>query len=443
LVTTGQTSAATQHNTPLQDIETALTACIKANGSKAFTAEQLLFGNPSNVLGAAPKQYVDATVASGVAAMKIKGSVLCATTGNISLSAEQTLDGQLTSSSRVLVRAQTAPAENGIYVTGSGAWTRATDMDAWATEVPGAIVAVEAGTQWADTVWLCTADTGGTLNTTAITWRRIDNQQKRNAQTGTTYTVLAGDHNKYVTHSNGSAIATTLPQATGNFGDGFQYISHNLGAGANTITPTTSTINGAATLVQKTDDCHLISSDGTNYRAIPLGLTYTQVTALTQDGTGATGDFFVTEDVSAGLLKKVLLSTLQTLFAASQAQMEAASSNAVYATPGRLQNHPGVVKAWATFVPRSTNGTCTLNASHNITSVTRSAAGTYDVVFTTNMSSANYAVTATSEASTALNLLNVSRSKATTGFTIFQMSASAASAQDVGDAIHFVVLGDQ
>ena len=74
---------------------------------------------------------------------------------------------------RILIKDQVAPAENGIYiVVASGAPTRVADMDTWA-EVPGAFVAVEEGTANADTIWLCTANQGGTLNTTAITWQQI------------------------------------------------------------------------------------------------------------------------------------------------------------------------------------------------------------------------------------------------------------------------------
>ena len=50
--------------------------------------------------------------------------------------------------------------------------TRATDFDAWA-EIPGAVVPVEEGTANADTLWLSTANAGGTLGTTAITWFQI------------------------------------------------------------------------------------------------------------------------------------------------------------------------------------------------------------------------------------------------------------------------------
>ena len=93
-------------------------------------------------------------------------------TGNLALSGEQTIDGFLTSGSRVLLASQTAPAENGIYVTAAGAWSRAADFDTWA-EAPGSLVSVQQGTVGADTVWLCTSDLGGTLGTTAIAFVQI------------------------------------------------------------------------------------------------------------------------------------------------------------------------------------------------------------------------------------------------------------------------------
>lgn len=59
----------------------------------------------------------------------MKGNVEVATTANISLTGEQTIDGFLTSSSRILVKDQTDKKENGIYVTAAGAWARSEDMD--------------------------------------------------------------------------------------------------------------------------------------------------------------------------------------------------------------------------------------------------------------------------------------------------------------------------
>lgn len=133
--------------------------------------------DPTGPQDAATKNYVD-SVAMG---MDPKPSVRVASTANQALSggtAFPTIDGVVTAAgNRVLLKNQTASQENGIYVVGgtAGAWTltRATDMDAWA-EIPGALVAVEEGSTLADSVWLATANTGGTLNTTSIPFARID-----------------------------------------------------------------------------------------------------------------------------------------------------------------------------------------------------------------------------------------------------------------------------
>lgn len=102
-----------------------------------------------------------------------KNSVRAATTTNGTLATAfengDTIDGiVLATSDRILIKNQSAPAENGIYVVAaSGAPTRATDFDAW-TEIVGAFVSVESGTANAGTQWLCNVVAGGTLGTTAI-----------------------------------------------------------------------------------------------------------------------------------------------------------------------------------------------------------------------------------------------------------------------------------
>jgi hypothetical protein len=86
-----------------------------------------------------------------------------------------------------------------------------------------------------------------------------------NAQTGTSYTYLTGDYAKLVTHTSASAIAATLPQASATFPANWFMFVQNRGAGALTITPTTSTIDGATTLVLNQNEGALVVSDGTNY----------------------------------------------------------------------------------------------------------------------------------------------------------------------------------
>jgi hypothetical protein len=158
---------------------------IKKDGSVAFTGDQSFggqkatnVGTPSSGTDAANKSYVDTAIGNLNSLFDSKGSVRAATTANGTLATAfengDVIDGvTLATGDRILLKNQTAPAENGIYVVAaSGAPTRATDMDAWA-EIPGAFVVVEEGSANADTVWLCSSNAGGTLNTTAITWQQI------------------------------------------------------------------------------------------------------------------------------------------------------------------------------------------------------------------------------------------------------------------------------
>lgn len=87
-----------------------------------------------------------------------------------------------------------------------------------------------------------------------------------NSQMGSSYTVVAGDRGKFVIFNNGSAVGVALPQATGSFGAGWYARMRNLGSGAVTITPTTSTIDGAASVVLQTGQGLVIASDGVNYQ---------------------------------------------------------------------------------------------------------------------------------------------------------------------------------
>lgn len=73
-------------------------------------------------------------------------NVLVATTANITLAGEQTIDGVLTSASRVLVKDQAAPANNGIYVTAAGSWLRSGDANSVEEFVLGRSVYVQSGT---------------------------------------------------------------------------------------------------------------------------------------------------------------------------------------------------------------------------------------------------------------------------------------------------------
>lgn len=107
--------------------------------------------------------------------------------------------------------------------------------------------------------------TGGPITATGT----IAESHLVNAQIGTSYVIDPTDQAKLITFSNTSPVAVALPQAGsgGNYQSGWDTTALNLNTGAVTITPATSTINGAATLVLKQGQSARIFSDGTNYWA--------------------------------------------------------------------------------------------------------------------------------------------------------------------------------
>ena len=90
-----------------------------------------------------------------VGSAAIKVAVKCATTGNITLNGEQTIDGQTTNGSRVLVWAQTDPTQNGIYLTDTGSWERTADFDGPRDVEQGTLVYVYAGTLYGNKTFRC------------------------------------------------------------------------------------------------------------------------------------------------------------------------------------------------------------------------------------------------------------------------------------------------
>lgn len=123
--------------------------------------------DPGSAQDAATKNYVD-TVASG---FDFKASVRVATTADITLSGEQTLDGvSVVTGDRVLVKNQSTGEDNGIYVCAAGAWSRAADADSSAEVTAGMFVAVAEGTSNADTFWLLTTNDAITLGSTSLTF---------------------------------------------------------------------------------------------------------------------------------------------------------------------------------------------------------------------------------------------------------------------------------
>lgn len=148
---------------------------VLTNADVVLTNADVVLTN-ADVVTAGNSETAAAASASAAAASAAgifwKEPVVNATTANITLSGEQTIDGILTSTSRILVKNQSDASENGAYVTAAGAWARAAPLDTWNEHV-GAAVIVSSGSVHGDSAWICTVDAGGTLETTAITWAAL------------------------------------------------------------------------------------------------------------------------------------------------------------------------------------------------------------------------------------------------------------------------------
>ena len=107
--------------------------------------------------------------------------------------------------------------------------TSGTDMDfTWVTGNPGDITGVTTGAS--------SGLAGGVTSGTAD----LSLSLELNAQTGTTYTLVAADRNKLVTSSNGAAVTITIP--TGVFAAGEQINVQSIGVGLTTISGAAVTI---------------------------------------------------------------------------------------------------------------------------------------------------------------------------------------------------------
>jgi len=192
----------TQVRTSRLDQMAAPTASVNFNSQKITS-----LADPTNAQDGATKNYVD-SVSQG---LDPKNSVHVATTTNLNLSSPGgTIDGvTMVSGDRVLVKDQTTPSQNGIYVWNgaASAMTRASDADSTTKLNGGAFVFVEEGTIAATTGWVLQQPTGTyVLGTTALVWSQFSGAGQITAGPGLT--------------KSGNTIALISPVAVGLGGTG-------------------------------------------------------------------------------------------------------------------------------------------------------------------------------------------------------------------------------
>ena len=176
------------------------------NGLDLQSQKVVNLADPSASTDAANKQYVD-NVARG---LMWKAPVRAASTTNVSTAAPgATIDGvALAANDRVLLKDQTTPAQNGLWVWNgaTAAMTRTADADATGELAPGTAVSVTEGSVNGDKVWMITSDAAITVGTTAQTWGPLGG--------GTTYTA-----------GNGIAIAAGVVSAVAAASGGVQVVA--------------------------------------------------------------------------------------------------------------------------------------------------------------------------------------------------------------------------
>ena len=266
------------------------TAPINMNGQRITNV-----GAPTSGTDATTKDYVD-NLSAGLA---WKDSVRLATTGNAALTGTPIIDSvQTVVGDRILVKNQTTPSQNGIYIVAAGAWTRATDADSEA-ELVSATVFVSEGTTQGDTAWTMTANAPITVNTTALPWVQFGGADIYTAgagmtQTGNVFDVIAGNGSLVVSAdsmvvgfaASGGDAGTALLPARGDHVHSATYVPL-----ARTISTTAPLTGGGALSANLTLDVsnftsgargvvpasggnaiHFLCADGT-WKAVPLDTT--------------------------------------------------------------------------------------------------------------------------------------------------------------------------
>lgn len=181
------------------------------------------------VPGAPASQFkvpITELAALGLATASWKAPVRAASTANGTLASAfengDSLDGvTLATGDRILLKNQTAAAENGIYtVNASGAPSRALDANA-GSELVNAAVAVSEGAVNADKIFSCVTNAPITLGTTGLTFAEVGARQPPAIQSVTSSATVTPTFSDDQVNITAQAAGLTLANPTGTAVDGW------------------------------------------------------------------------------------------------------------------------------------------------------------------------------------------------------------------------------
>ena len=354
-------------------------------GTLTFSSGATVTGLPTPSLNgdAANKAYVDSAVSAVAQGASWKANAQAASTGNLTLSGTQTIDGYAALvGDRILVKDQTTTTQNGVYVVASGAWTRATDADT-GSEIKGMAILVINGTTNALSQWVNTNVAVPAIGTDAITYTMLQGSGSvYTAGTGLTLSsnqfsitnsgVTAGTYTKVTVNAQGQV--TTGASLTGS--------DVNTALGYTAYNGTTNP-NGFLTANQSVTLSGDATGSGTTAITVTLansGVTSGTYTKVTVDAKGrvTVGASLASSDITTALSYTPLNKAGDTLngalnwastvsiTAAATTDLGGAASNSITVTGNTtitaLGTAPAAAERWVTFT-----GTPIL--THNATSL--------------------------------------------------------------------------
>lgn len=191
------------------------------------------------------------SVAEGTA---VKAPCLVATTGNITLSGLQSIDGvTVAEHDRVLVKSQSTGAQNGIYAASSGNWTRERDFDGAFDVVEGTRVFVVAGSTLAGNEYYVSNSGTITIDMTSIAFTQMPASG-----------ILAA-----AATASAAAISATASAAAAAISAGtFQFSTPVTGADTTGVTDARAAIQSAINTVAAAGGGYVHLAAGKTYRVI-------------------------------------------------------------------------------------------------------------------------------------------------------------------------------
>lgn len=238
--------------------------------------------------------------ASGGGGSSVAATVRVATTGNVNLASAlengDTIDGiTLATGNAVLVWQQTAPAENGIYaVPASGAASRASSFAAF-NDNCGAIISVQQGSLYADKMFLGTANAGGTLGTTAVTFTDQTTPAASTSAPGIVELATSSEADAYT-----DSTRAVTPQLVARTGRTFQPTIADDTVYAIPVTPSAFTGMGMVmSNISNTYAVFFASNVGSNSMgATPAGTSVNTTTGTLTGTTGTDGKYSISIDAN-------------------------------------------------------------------------------------------------------------------------------------------------